>query len=132
MAASPHTGQPRVEKLLKAVEELSPAERREFQRQLLSVPMTNGAGTATESDLLTEARARMPITRHRRLRRLIAKSERGTLTAKELAEYQALAHEARALDVVRLQALAELAHRWNRSIKDVMKAIGTEDAGNAP
>ena len=44
----------------------------------------------------------------RRLKRLIARSERGRLTAEELVEYQALAQEVQRIDAARAEALAEL------------------------
>ena len=61
-----------------------------------------------EGALLQAARARLPETEERHLRRLIAKSERGTLTPKELAEYRALVLRAEQLNVTRAEALAKL------------------------
>jgi hypothetical protein len=53
----------------------------------------------------------LPPAEVRRLRRLIRKSEQGTLTAKELTEYRALAQRAEQLSVQRAEALAELSRR---------------------
>jgi hypothetical protein len=117
---------PKVEQLLEAVEQLSPAERREFQRRLATLPPRNGVQTATETALIADAKAHLSALQQRRLRRLIAKSETGTLTSKELADYQALAREAEALDAARAQALAELARRWGKSVAAVLEAIGAE------
>jgi hypothetical protein len=53
----------------------------------------------------------LPAGAQRRLKRLIAKSERGTLTPKELSDYQALAQRAERIDVQRAVALAKMAGR---------------------
>ena len=80
-----------VEQLLEAVDHLSPTQRREFQRRLAARPDRNGDRAADEAALIQAARARLPAAAERRLKRLIAKSERGQLTPKELADYQTLA-----------------------------------------
>jgi hypothetical protein len=53
----------------------------------------------------------LPAADERRLKRLIVKSERGTLTPRELEEYRALAQQAEQTNVTRVEALAELAQR---------------------
>jgi hypothetical protein len=60
----------------------------------------------------------------KRLKRLTAKSERGTLTRAELLEYRALAKHSEQIDVVRTEALVKLAQQWNKPIETVMKEIG--------
>ena len=111
MASLPLSGPMNVEQLLEAVEHLSPADQREFQRRLAAHQGKNGSQAPDEAALLRTARARLSASASRRLRRLIARSERGELTPKELEEYQALAKDAQRIDAARVEALAELARR---------------------
>lgn len=110
MTVLPGSGSRNVEQLLKAVEQLSPAEQREFQRRLASRQAVNGNTDPEEAKLIQAAQARLPAAAERRLRRLIARSECGRLTPKELADYQALAQEAQRIDAARADALAKLSH----------------------
>src|SRR5204863_8982568 len=87
-----------VEQLLNAVERLSPAELGEFQRRLAARRMGNGEPARDEAVLLQASKARLPAPAQRRLKKLIAKSERGSLTPKELADYQGLAQQAQRID----------------------------------
>jgi hypothetical protein len=95
-----------VEQLLDAVEQLSPAEQREFQRRLASRQAANGSTDPAEAKLIQAAQAHLPAAAERRLRRLIARSERGQLTPQELADYQALAQEAQRIDAAQADALS--------------------------
>jgi hypothetical protein len=117
---------PSVEQLLEAVDRLSPAQRREFQRRLAAREGRNGDREAEERALVRAACARLPAAAERRLKRLIAKSERGTLTPKELADYQALARDAQRIDAARAEALAELARRRGQSVRAVKQDLGSE------
>jgi hypothetical protein len=54
---------------------------------------------------------RLPLIAERRLKSLIAKSERGQLTSKELADYQALALLAQRIDAAHAESLARLTPR---------------------
>ena len=69
------------------------------------------------------ARARLPAAAEPRLKLLIAKSEQGTLTRRELAAYRGLAQDAQRLDAARTEALAELARRRGRSLRAVQAEI---------
>jgi hypothetical protein len=120
-----------VEQLLEAVKHLPRAELREFQRQFTAWQDQNARRATDEAELVQAARARLPATDERRLKRLIAKSEQGTLTPKELAEYRSLALQAQQLDTTRLEALAELARRWGKPVRVIMEEIGWEGA-NGP
>lgn len=115
-----------VELLLEAVEQLSPAEQREFQRRLASRQAADGSPDPKEAKLIQAAQARLPAAAERRLRRLIARSERGRLTPKELANYQALAQEAQRIDAARVDALAKLSRLQGRSIRAVKAALDRE------
>jgi hypothetical protein len=81
---------------------------------MASVP--SSAEQPHEAALIQAARIRLPAAAERRLKRLIARSERGDLTPKELAEYQALAADVQRIDAARVKALAELARRRGQSI----------------
>jgi hypothetical protein len=112
-----------VDLLLEEVERLSLAEQREFQRRLAARQVANGGPGSDEATLIRTARARLPVEAERRLRRLIAKSERGQLTPKELTAYQALAQEAQRIDDARAEALAELARLRGQSVQAVQTTL---------
>jgi hypothetical protein len=126
MASLPAPARLSVEQLLEAVEHLSPDEQREFRRRLVARQATDGSQGADEAALLRAARARLPAAAQRRLRRLMARSERGELTPTELADYQALAGEVQRIDAARAEALAELARRRGRSVRAVKAEIDRE------
>lgn len=126
MALLPKSGSWSVEQLLEAVEQLSPAEQREFQRRLAARQAANGSPGPDEAMLTQAAQARLPAAAERRLRRLIARSERGQLTPRELADYQSLAQEAQRIDAARAEALAELARRRGRSVQAVKTTLDRE------
>lgn len=119
-----------VEQLLEAVEQLSPAERREFQHRLIVRQGENGESSPDEETLVRTALARLPAAAERRLRRLIARSEQGKLTPKELTEYRSLAQEAQRLDAARADALADLARRRGQSVRTVKAAIEGESSAD--
>ena len=121
--ASARTGPWTVDLLLEGVERLSPAERREFQHRLAARQTANGGPGPDEATLIRSARARLPAAAERRLRRLIAKSERGELTPKELTDYQSLAEEAQRIDAARAEALAELARLRGQSVRAVQATL---------
>ena len=56
----------------------------------------------------------------------MAKSEQGTLTPKELAQYRMLAQRAERLNVERAEALAELVRRRGKPLRVVIEEIGSE------
>ena len=113
-----------VEQLLDAVDHLSPAQKREFQRRLAEREAWNGGPGLDEGALVRAAQSRLPAAAERRLKRLVAKSECGRLTPKELADYRDLAQEAQRIDAARAEALAELARRRGQPVQAVKTAIG--------
>ena len=78
-----------------------------------------------EAPLVRAAKARLTPAADRRLKTLIARSERGRLTREELAEYQALAQEVQQLDAARVEALAKLARSRGKSLR-------VREGGNRP
>jgi hypothetical protein len=115
-----------VEHLMAAVKQFSPDELHEFKRQFAEWQEQNGEQTIEEARLIQATKMRLPVAEARRLKRLIAKSERGTLTPKELDVYRALAQQAERLNVTRLEALAELVRRRGQPAHVVMDGIGWE------
>lgn len=77
-----------------------------------------------EATLIRATKKRLPAADERRLKWLIAKSERGTLTPKELEEYRSLVQQAEQLNVKRVEALAELVRRRGKPARVIMQEIG--------
>lgn len=118
-----------VKHLMAAVKQLSPAELYEFTLQFTAWQKrnsqnTNGNQTDEEKALIQMTKAHLSASDTRRLKQLMAKSERGTLTPKELDEYRALARRAEQINVTRVEALAELVRRQGQPVNIVMEAIG--------
>jgi hypothetical protein len=111
MASLPGTGSLSVEQILEAVERLSPTEQRELQCRLAARQAADGGAGLEDVALVRAAQARLPAAAERRLRQLIARSERGRLTPKELDDYRSLAQQAQRIDAARAEALAELVRR---------------------
>lgn len=119
-----------VPKLMTTVEQLTPAELREFKRQFAEWQQNNGGQSEEESALVEACRARLSSADERRVKKLIAKSERGTLSPKELEDYRSLVRRAERLDATRLTALTQLARRWGKPVRIVMESIGWEGSGD--
>ncbi len=108
-----------LEQLLEAVDRLSPAQMREFERRMAARGSDQRTDRSDEAPLVRAAKARLTPAADRRLKTLIARSERGRLTREELAEYQALAQEVQELDAARVEALAKLARSRGKSLGSV-------------
>lgn len=119
-----------VDSILKSVQSLRPAQRREFTRRLIAAGRGNGLRLArpepTDQALIETTKLRLAPRDMARIRRLSNKSEQGTLTERERREYLRLATKAERLSVVRVQALAELARRRGKSLRALMREIGWE------
>ena len=126
MAAPPAPGPLSLEQLLEAIDRLAPAQRRELERRLARRRVEDGNEESDEATLVRAAKVRLPAAAERRLKRLIARSERGLLTPEELAEYQALAQEVQRLDAARAEALAELGRRRGKSARSAKGGISGE------
>jgi hypothetical protein len=99
---------------------------RELERRMAARRRESGNEGSDEATLVRAATVCLPAAAERRLKRLIARSERGRLTRNELAEYHALAQEVQRLDAARAEALAELARRRGKSVRAVKAEIGCE------
>lgn len=140
-----------VEHLLSAVQQLSPDELREFMQRFIEWQERSGIRekqgkisrqrsrsegkrrarlieAEEEAVLIQATRARLPTADEKRLKQLCQKSEHGTLTETDLAEYRALAQQAEELDVKRAEALVELVKLKGKSVYAVMEEIGWEEA----
>jgi hypothetical protein len=124
MARRSRSAPPSREESHQAIHHQSPAELGTSQRSITEGQDRNGKQAEDEAVLVQATRTRLPASDERRFKRLIGKSERGTLSPKDLAEYQALARQAEQLDVKRLEALAELVRRRGKPVAVVMKEIG--------
>ena len=126
MAGPPAPDPLSLEQLLEAIDRLAPAQRRELERRLAWRQVEDGNEESDEATLVRAAKVRLPAAAERRLKRLIARSERGLLTPEELAEYQALAQEVQRLDAARAEALAELGRRGGKSARSAKGTIRGE------
>ncbi len=126
MAAPPARNPLSLEQILEAVDHLSRAQMDELERRLAARRTENGNEGLDERTLVRSARSRLTTAAEHRLKELIVRSERGTLTPSQLTEYQSLAQEVQRLDAARVQAIAELAHRWGKSVRAVKAEIGCE------
>lgn len=126
MAAPPAPDSLSLQQLLEAVDRLSPAQMRELEHRIAARRSNQGNERSDETTLVRAATGRLPAAAERRLKTLIARSERGKLTRDELAEYQALAQEVQRLDAARAEALAELARRRGKSARAVKAEIACE------
>jgi hypothetical protein len=121
-----------VPQLMTTIRQLTPAELPEFKRQFAEWQNQNGERTEEETGLVQVCRTGLPAADTRRLKQLIGKSERGTLTALELEEYRALVRRAEKLDGLRLGALTLLARLWGKPARVVMESIGWESGEDYP
>jgi hypothetical protein len=129
MARRSRSAPPSKKELRGAIHHESPAELGRLQHASAEGHDRSGKQAEDEAALLQATRACLPAPEMRRLKRLIGKSERGTLSPKELVEYQALAQRTLEIDVVRVEALAELVRRRGKPVEVVQKEIGWQGGG---
>jgi hypothetical protein len=126
MAAAQMSAQRTVPELMTTVMQLTPVELREFQRRFAEWQLQNQGQASDEAALVQACTARMAAADERRLKKLVTKSERGTLRPKELEDYRALVRRSETVEATRLAALTELARRWDKPVRMVMETIGWE------
>jgi hypothetical protein len=126
MAAPPAPAPLSLEQLLEAIDRLAPAQRRDLERRLARRRVEDGDEESGKATSGRPAEFRLPAAVERRLKRLIARSERGLLTLEELAEYQALAQEVQRLDAGWAEALAESGRRRGKSARSAKGGISGE------
>jgi len=109
-----------LEDIIQAARQLPEAEQQELTRQISA---WQSSSARTDSDLVAMARKGLTVRQQRRFRALLSKSEQGTLSKQELAEYQELAHLAQRLDIERLDALTELSRRCSLPLNVVVRNV---------
>ncbi len=130
MASTQSSERTTIAQLMTTVQRLSPSELREFKRQFARWQRHSGGQADEEAVLVQACRACLSAPHERRLSKLITKSERGTLSPKELQDYRKLVLRAEKLDATRLAALTDLARRWGKPVRIVMETIGWEGSGD--
>jgi len=102
-----------VDVLVKAAEQLSETELRQFTSQVLALNAKRTAPSVTheETELFLRINARLPEDVQRRYAELIAKRDAETLGDAEHAELLRLTKHVEAFDVARVEALSKLASR---------------------
>ncbi|MCI0359869.1 MAG: hypothetical protein L0211_15435 [Planctomycetaceae bacterium] len=115
-----------VESLLEAVQSLPPRDVERFEDRFGEWRR----GTATDQHLITVVHRGLRAVDDARLRKLITRSEEGTLSEGEWEEYRSLARKAEQLNLERVRALAELSRRWAQPVEAVMEKIGWKSRAN--
>lgn len=126
MAAGQPSAERTVPELMTTVMQLTPVELREFKRRFTEWQLQNHEQIADETELVDACKSRLSPADERQLKKLVRRSERGTLRSAELQDYQRLVRRAEHVDATRLAALTELARRWGKPVRAVMETIGWE------
>jgi hypothetical protein len=126
MASAQSSADSTVPQLMASVMQLTPAELREFKRRFAKWQQEHGGQADNEAALIQACKSRLTAADDRRLNKLIAKSERESLSADELEDYRTLVRKSERLDATRLAALTQLATQWGKPVRAVMRAIGWE------
>ena len=115
-----------VDMLVKAAEQLSETDLRQFTAQLLALNAKRTAPSVTqeEAELLLRINGRLPEDIQRRYDELIAKRDAETLDVAEHAELLRLTRQVEAFDVARVEALSKLASRRGVTLSALMRQLG--------
>jgi hypothetical protein len=114
-----------VDVLLKAAEQLSEKELRQFTSQVLALNAKRMASSVTqeEAELLLRINGRLPEDVQRRYAELIAKRDAETLGDEEHQELLRLTKQVEAFDVARVEALSQLASRRGVTLSALMRQL---------
>jgi hypothetical protein len=114
-----------VDMLVKAVEQLSETELRQFTSQVLALNAKRTAPRITqqEAELLVHINARLPEDVQRRYDELIARRDAETLGDAEYEELLRLTKQVEAFDVARVEALSKLALRRGVTLSALMRQL---------
>ncbi len=132
MSSVPSATRTSIPQLMAEIEHLNATDLIEFQRRFAKWQQEHAGQTQEETALVQACKARLADDDEARLKALIAKSERGTLQAKDLQDYRRLARRAEKLEATRLAALTKLAQLWCKPVREVMDVIGWESEDEAP
>ena len=114
-----------VDVLVKAAEQLSEKELRQFTSQVLALNAKRMASSVTqeEAQLLLRINGRLPEDVQRRYAELIAKRDAETLGDEEHQELLRLTEQVEAFDVARVEALSQLASRRGVTLSALMRQL---------
>jgi hypothetical protein len=114
-----------VDVLVKAAEQLSEKELRQFTSQVLALNAKRMASSVTqeEAELLLRINGRLPEDVQRRYAELIAKRDAETLGDEEHQELLRLTKQVEAFDVARVEALSKLASRRGMTLSALMRQL---------
>jgi hypothetical protein len=114
-----------VDVLVKAVEQLSETELREFISQVLALNAKRTAPSVTEeeAELLLHINNRLPEDVQGRYDELIADRDAETLGAEEHEELLRLTKQVEAFDVARVETLSKLASRRGMTLSALMRQL---------
>jgi hypothetical protein len=116
------------EQLLKEIEQLPQPELEFFVDQVLKLRAQRQVPhlSASESELLLKINQSIPEPLQQQFEQLVMKRQHLTITETELAELIEITDRIEALNVERIQALAELARSRNQSLTQVMENLGIQ------
>jgi hypothetical protein len=122
-----------VDVLVKAAEQLSATELRQFTLQVLALNAKRTAPSVAqeEAELLLQINRRLPEDVQRRYDELIAKRDTETLDAAEHTELLQLTQQVEAFDVVRVEALSKLAACRGMTLSALMCQLGIASPADA-
>ena len=114
-----------VDVLVKAAEQLSEKELRQFTLQVLALNAKRMASSVTqeEAELLLRINDRLPEDVQRRYAELIAKRDAETLGDEEHQELLRFTKQVEAFDVARVEALSQLASRRGVTLSALMRQL---------
>jgi hypothetical protein len=114
-----------VDVLVKAAEQLSETELRQFTSQVLALNAKRTAPSVTqeEAELLLHINGRLPDDVQRYYNELIAKRDAETLGDEEHEELLRLTKQVEAFDVARVEALSKLASRRGMTLSALMRQL---------
>lgn len=124
-----------IDHLIRAVEQLPPDELTEFTRRVIGLQTRRGipllVGEEEQALLSAIVGSRLPSESQRRLDELREKSREGTLTPEEHAELLAFVQQVEQQDVVRTQALVDLANKRGITVSELMHDLGLDGSEGA-
>lgn len=124
-----------VDHLIRAVEQLSSDELAEFTRRVIGLQARRGIPLLVDEEeqalLSAIVGSRLPAESQRRLDELREKSRAGTLTPEEHAELLASVQQVERQDVVRAQALVDLADKRGITVSELMHDLGLDGSESA-
>ena len=116
--------------LIRAVEQLPSEELAEFARRVIAIQVRRGVPLLMndeEQALLTAISGQLPTEAQRRLDELREKSCEETLTPAEQAELLAFVQQVEQRDVLRAEALVQLAKKRGTTVSELMHTFSKKE-----